>query len=78
MFTTACQTLQQQYPTGEQEKGKNEFINNTFRQLDGSSVFISILQNIFRSSKFISNKNQATAQCRQCQTFCKELTKTDK
>ena len=30
-FTAACQTLQQQYSSREQERGKNEFINNTFQ-----------------------------------------------
>ena len=70
---------QQQYPTGGQGRGKNElFINSTFHQLDGPSACISILQNTSTSSEFISGKNQATAQSRQSETFCKELAKTDK
>ena len=78
IFTAAGQTLQQQYPTGGQGRGKNEFINSTFHQLDGPSACISILQNTSTSSEFISSKNQATAQSRQSETFCKELAKTDK
>ena len=78
IFTAAGQTLQQQYPTGGQGRGKNEFINSTFHQLDGPSACISILQNTSTSSEFISGKNQATAQSRQSETFCKELAKTDK
>ena len=78
MFTAAGQTLQQQYPTKGRGRGKNEFINSTSRQLDGSSVSIRILQNTSTSSEFISGKNQATAQCRQSETFCKELAKADK
>ena len=70
--------MQQQYPTGGQGRGKNEFINSTFHQLDGPSACISILQNTSTSSEFISGKNQATAQSRQSETFCKELAKTDK
>ena len=78
IFTAAGQTLQQQYPTGGQGRGKNEFINSTLHQLDGPSASISILQNTSTSSEFISSKNQATAQSRQSKTFCKELAKTDK
>ena len=78
IFTAAGQTLQQQYPTGGQGRGKNEFINSTLHQLDGPSACISILQNTSTSSEFISSKNQATAQSRQSKTFCKELAKTDK
>ena len=70
--------MQQQYPTGGQGRGKNEFINSTLHQLDGPSVCLSILQNTSTSSEFISSKNQATAQSRQSETFCKELAKTDK
>ena len=70
--------MQQQYPTGGQGRSKNEFINSTFHQLDGPSACTSILQNKFTSSEFISGKNQATAQSRQSETFCKELAKTDK
>ena len=77
IFTAAGQTLQQQYPTGGQGRGKNEFINSTFHQLEGPSACISILQNTSTSSKFISGKNQATAQSRQSETFCKELAKAD-
>ena len=73
IFIAAGQTLQQQYPTGGQGRGKNEFINRTFHQLDGPSACISILQNTCASSEFISGKNQATAQIRQSETFCKEL-----
>ena len=57
---------------------KNEFINSTFHQLEGPSVSIRILQNSSTRSGFISGKNQATSQCRQSKTFCKELVKTDK
>ena len=78
IFTAAGQTLQQQYPTGGQGRGKNEFINSTLHQLDGPSVCISILQNTSTSSEFIPGKNQATAQCKQTETFCKELAKADK
>ena len=78
IFTAAGQTLQQQYPTGGQGRGKNEFINSTFHQLDRPSACISILKNTSTSSEFISGKNQATAQSRQSETFCKELAKTDK
>ena len=78
MFTAADKTLKQQYPTGGQRRGKNEFVNSTFHQQDGPSVSIRILQNISTSSEFISGKNQATAQCRQSETFCKELAKADK
>ena len=77
-FTAAGQTLQQQYPTGEQGRGKNEFIDSTFHQLDEPSFCIRILQNTSTSSEFTSGKNQATAQSRQSETFCKELAKTDK
>ena len=52
---------------------ENEFINSAFHQLDGRSACISILQNTCASSEFISGKNQATAQIRQSETFCKEL-----
>ena len=78
MFTAAGQTLQQQYPTGGQERGKNEFINSTFHQLDRPTVFIRILKKTSISSEFTSSKNQAIAQCRQSETFCNELAKTDK
>ena len=78
MFTVDGQTLQQQYPAGGQGRGKNEFISSTFPQLDGPPVCIKILQNTFTSSDFISSKNQATTQGRHNETFCKELTKTDK
>ena len=64
----------------EDKKGvrvKNEFINNTFHQLD-RPVCIRILQNASTSSKFSSGKNQATAQSRQSETFRKELVKTSK
>ena len=77
-FTAAGQTLQQQYPTGEQGRGKDEFIDSTFHQLDEPSFCIRILQNTSTSSEFTSGKNQATAQSRQSETFCKELAKTDK
>ena len=50
IFTAAGQTLQQQYPTGGQGRGKNEFINSTFHQLNRPSVCISILQNTSTSS----------------------------
>ena len=78
IFTAAGQTLQQQYSTGGQGRGKNEFINSTFHQLDGTSACTSILQNTSTSGENISGKNQATAQSRQSETFCKELAKTDK
>ena len=79
MFTAAAQTLQQQYPTRGQRRGKNEIINSTFHhQLNRPSVSIRILQNTSTSSEFISGKNQATAQCRKNKTFCKELAKTGK
>ena len=78
IFTIAGQTLQKQYPTAGQGRCKNEFINSTFHQLDGPSACISILQNTSSSSEFIFGKNQATAQSRQSETFCKELAKTDK
>ena len=78
IFIPAGQTLQQQYPTGGQERGKNEFINRTFHQLGGSSVCIRILQSSSTNSKFISGKNQATAQSWQSETFCRKLAKTDK
>ena len=71
IFTAAGQTLQQQYPTRGQGRGNNEFINSTFYQLDGPSFCISILQNTSTSSKFISDKNQATAQSRQSEHFVK-------
>ena len=71
IFTAAGQTLQQQYPTRGQGRGNNEFINSTFHQLDGPSFCISILQNTSTSSKFISGKNQATAQSRQSEHFVK-------
>ena len=61
ILTAAGQTLQQQYRTGGQERGKNEFVNSTFHQLDGPSVCISILQNTSSSSEFISSKNLVTA-----------------
>ena len=70
IFTAAGQTLQQQYPTGGQGRGKNEFINSTLHQLDGPSVCLSILQNTSTSSEFISGKNKATSQSRQSKTFC--------
>ena len=78
MFTAADQTLQQQYATEGQGRGMNEFINSTFHQLHGPSVSIRILQNTSFCSEFIPGKDQATAQCRQGETFCKELGKTDK
>ena len=78
IFTAAGQTLQQKYPTGGQGRGKYKFINSTFHQLDGPSACISILQNTSTSSEFIPGKNQATAQSRQSETFCKELAKTGK
>ena len=74
-FTAAGQTLQQQYPTGGQGRGKNEFINSTFHQLDGPSVCIKIFQNTYTSSEFISGKTQATAQSRQSETFIKNWQK---
>ena len=40
--TAVGQTLQQQYPTGRQGRGKNEFINNTLHQLNGPSICIRI------------------------------------
>ena len=70
--------MQQQYPTGGQGRGKNEFINSTFHQLDGPSACISLLQNTSTSGENISGKNQATAQSRQSETFCKGLAKIDK
>ena len=78
IFTASGQTLQQQYPIGEQGRVKNELIHSTFNQLDGPSVCISILQSTSTSNEFIPGKNQATAQSRQSETFCKELAKTDK
>ena len=78
MFTCAGLTLQQQYPTGGQRRGKNEFINSTFHQLDVPSVCVRILQNTSTSSEFISGKNQVTAQSRHSETFYKELAQTDK
>ena len=78
MFPATGQTVPQQYPAGRQVRGKNEFINNNFHQFPRSSVSIRVLQNIFFSSEFISRKNQATEQCRQSETFCKELPKSDK
>ena len=72
--TAVGQTLQQQYPTGRQGRGKNEFINSTFHQLNGPSICIRILQNTSADSEFIFGKNQTTAQSRQSET----LAKTDK
>ena len=77
IFTASDQTLQQQYPIGEQGRDKNELVNSTFHQLDGPSVCISILQSTSTSNEFIAGENQATAQSRQSETFCKELAKTD-
>ena len=77
MFIAAGQILQQQYPTRGQ-RSKNEFINSTFHQLDRPSVSITILQTTFTNSEFISSKNQATSQCKQSETFCNKLAKTDK
>ena len=57
MFTVAGQTLQQQYPTRGQGRGKNEFINSTFHHLYRHSVDIRIFQNTSISSQFISGKN---------------------
>ena len=78
MFTAAVQTLQQQYHTGGQARCKIILNNSPFHQLNGTSVLIRILQNASTSNEFISSKSQATAQCRQSETFCKELAKTDK
>ena len=78
VFKAAGKTLQQQNATGGQGRSMNEFINSTFHQLNGPSVCISILQNTSTSSEFISGKNQATAQSRQTETFCKGLAKTEK
>ena len=72
--TAVGQTLQQQYPTGRQGRGKNELINSTFHQLNGPSICIRILQNTSADSEFIFGKNQTTAQSRQSET----LAKTDK
>ena len=58
------------YLTVGQGRGKNEFINSTFHQLDRPSVCLSILQNTSTSSEFISGKNKATSQSRQSKTFC--------
>ena len=66
------------YLTGGQGRGKNEFVKSNFHQLDEPSVCISILQNTSTSSEFIPGKNQATAQSKQTETFCKELAKADK
>ena len=74
IVTAVGQTLQQQYPTGRQGRGKNEFINSTFHQLNGPSICIRILQNTSADSEFIFGKNQTTAQSRQSET----LAKTDK
>ena len=65
-------------PYRRKRKGKNVFISSTSHQLDGPSVCISILQNTSTSSEFIPGKNQATAQSKQTETFCKELAKADK
>ena len=78
MFTCDGLTLQQQYPTGGQKRGKNEFINSTSHQLDVPSVCVRILQNTSTSSEFISGKNQVTPQNRHRETFYKELAQTDK
>ena len=73
IFTAAGQTLQQQYSTGGEGSGKNEFINSIFHEVDGPSACIRILQNTSTSSKFISGTNQATSQSRQSGTFVKHL-----
>ena len=78
IFTAVDQSLQQQYLAGGQGRGKNEFINSTFHQVDEPSVCIIILRSTSTSSEFISGKNQATDQSRQSETFCKESAKTEK
>ena len=74
----ADKTLQQQYSTGRLGRPKNEFINSAFYQLDEYSVSIIVFQNTCTSSEFISVKCQATAQCRQNETFWKEMAKINK
>ena len=78
IFKAACQTLQEQYPTEEKAKGRNMFINSTFRQLHKPTASIRILQHTSTSSGLVSRKNRATAPCRQSETFCKELAQIDK
>ena len=72
IFTAVDQSLQQQYPTGGQGRGKDELINSTFHQVDEPSVCIIILRSTSTSSEFFSGKTQASAQSRQSETFCKE------
>ena len=74
----ADETLQQQYSTGRLGRAKNEFVNSTFYQLDEYFVSIIVFRNTSTSSEFISVKSQATAQCRQNETFWKELAKINK
>ena len=78
IFKAPGRTLQQQYLTGGQGRGKNESLNSTFHQLDEPSVSMSILQSTSTSREFFSSKNQATTQSKQSETFYKELAKTDK
>ena len=73
IFEPADQILQQQYLTGGQGRGKNEFLNSTFHQFDEPSVSMSILQSTSTSSEFFSSKNQATTQSNRVKHFAKNF-----
>ena len=73
IFEPAGQILQQQYLTGGQGRGKNEFLNSTFHQFDEPSVSMSILQSTSTSSEYFSSKNQATTQSNRVKHFAKNF-----
>ena len=71
IFTDAGQTLQEQYPAEEQARGRNMFINTTFRQLHKPTASIRILQHTSTSSELISRKHQGVIRAGRMKHFVK-------